>query len=69
MEILGQYKPLEYKRENKSIGIMLNGADNLRSLISENMIEKSPTASYCVGMMSKFITGAGFENGDVSLSS
>ena len=69
MEILGQYKPLEYKRENKSIGIMINGADNLRSLVSENMIEKSPTASFCAGMMSKFITGAGFKNGDVSLSS
>ena len=68
MEILGQYKPTEYKRENKSIGIMINGVDNLRSLVSENLIEKSPTASFCAGMLAKFITGAGFINGDANLS-
>lgn len=69
MEILGQYKPTEYKRENKSMGVMINGDSNLRSLISENLIQKSPTASYCVGMYSKFITGAGFEGGGVNISS
>jgi len=68
MEILAQYKPIEYKRENRSMGIMINGDANLRSLISENLIQKSPTASYCVGMYSKFITGAGFDGGEVNIS-
>tara|TARA_R110002153_G_scaffold1965_2_gene9716 strand:+ start:7238 stop:8389 length:1152 start_codon:yes stop_codon:yes gene_type:complete len=68
MEILAQYKPTEYKRENKSIGVMINGEANLRSLISENLIQKSPTASYCVGMYSKFITGAGFVGGEENIS-
>ena len=68
MEILSQYKPVEYKRVNQSIGVMVDGESNLRSLISENLIQKSPTASYCVGMYSKFITGAGFSGGDVNIS-
>jgi len=68
MEILGQYKPIEYKLENKSMGIMIHGADNLRSLVSENLIEKSPTASFCANLYSKFIRGAGFTGGEINIS-
>lgn len=68
VDVLGQYKPTQYKRENKSMGVMIHGEDNLRSLVNENLVEKSPTASYCSGLYAKFIKGAGFEGGDINIS-
>lgn len=55
-----------YKEEkkviyNKRFGVVFNGEDNLKPLITENVIDLSPTASQCADTYSSFIGGAGFE--------
>lgn len=61
VDILGQYSQVEYKDNNKKLGIVKHGSGNVRSLINSQLVKRSPTASFCVGMYSKFISGAGFK--------
>ena len=68
--------PKAYKEEkkdifNKRFGVIFNGEDNLKPLITENAIELSPTASQCAGMFESFLGGGGFEfaSDDINLSS
>lgn len=58
--------PTAYKQErkdifNKRFGVIFNGEDNLKPLITENAIDLSPTASQCADMFESFLGGAGFE--------
>lgn len=58
--------PKAYKEEkkdifNKRFGVIFNGEDNLKPLITENAIDLSPTASQCAGMFESFLGGGGFE--------
>lgn len=67
--------PQAYKKErqdiyNKRFGVIFNGEDNLKPLITENTIDLSPTASQCADTYEAFIGGGGFETdmSDVNLS-
>lgn len=58
--------PQAYKKEkqdiyNKRFGIIFNGEDNLKPLITENVIDLSPTASQCADTYQSFLVGGGFE--------
>lgn len=57
--------PKAYKEErkdifNKRFGVVFNGEDNLKPLITENVIDLSPTASQCADTYQAFLGGAGF---------
>ncbi|WP_228853243.1 hypothetical protein [Aegicerativicinus sediminis] len=58
--------PNAYKQErkkifNKRFGVIFNGEDNLKPLITENVIDLSPTASQCAWTYETFLSGGGFE--------
>lgn len=58
--------PQAYKEErkviyNKRFGVIFNGEDNLKPLITENAIDLSPTASQCADTFESFLGGSGFE--------
>lgn len=62
--------PKAFKEErkdifNKRFGVIFHGDDNLKSLINENVIDLSPTASQCAWTYQTFIAGGGF-NVDMS---
>lgn len=67
--------PEVYKEEkqeifNKRFGVIFNGEDNLKPLITENVIDNSPTASQCAWTYQTFLGGGGFEVdlGEVNIS-
>lgn len=67
--------PKAFKQErrdiyNKRFGVIFNGEDNLKPLITENVIDLSPTASQCADTYESFLGGGGFEVDmeDVNLS-
>ncbi|MEE4246327.1 MAG: hypothetical protein V2I33_13040, partial [Kangiellaceae bacterium] len=58
--------PKPYKNErqviyNKRFGVIFNGEDNLKPVITENAIDLSPTASQCADTYESFLGGGGFE--------
>ncbi|GLB53056.1 hypothetical protein NBRC110019_20960 [Neptunitalea chrysea] len=58
--------PRAYKKEkqdiyNKRFGIIFNGEDNLKPLMTENCIDLSPTAAQCADTYQSFLVGGGFE--------
>lgn len=60
-EVIEKYKDETEESYNKSLGIIFDGKNNLRSLAIENIIDNSPTASQCAGLYESFLVGAGFE--------
>ena len=46
---------------NKRFGVIFNGEDNLKPLITENIIDNSPTASQCAWTYQSFLGGGGFD--------
>jgi hypothetical protein len=62
-EVIDPYNENNVKREvfNQSMGIILNGEDNLRPIVIENMYASSPTASQAAWIYGSFLVGGGFE--------
>lgn len=51
------------------LGIIFNGEDNLKPLVTESLIDNSPTAYQCASLYQNFIAGSGFEiDFDINLS-
>lgn len=65
--ILEQYKPKRFEDLNKQLEIIKHGSDNMRSVVTEELIKNSPTSKQCVGTRSNFIAGSGF-NSDISFN-
>ncbi len=53
---------------NKNLGIIFNGDNNLKPIITENLIDHSATSLLCSHMYFCFVSGGGFEIGSPSLN-
>lgn len=60
-KVVEQYKKEPVSIYNKRFGIIFNGEDNLRDVVTENLIDSSPTALQCNNLYQSFLGGGGFE--------
>ncbi len=60
-KVIASYKKEVQEIYNKRFGVVFNGEDNQKPLVTENLIASSPTALLCCEIYASFLGGGGFQ--------